>query len=238
MKLAQLTRTDHADLRIDPARAAASAATVHLVPLVADEIRTVARQFPVFLAKDGETGAFYPAALMGLEPHENLFWNGSTIDADVLPLNLLRLPFFVGGEGAEAVICIDTESPAIDPAGPCPIVTAEGGESDYFRSVQAILGRLVQGQEPTRRLVDVMLEHKVVREFKLDLAFHDGSTSLLTGLYGIDEVALDRARDGIADFADLMIMAAMCLSQDHVGALVRRRNARLAAQADWFTPGA
>lgn len=238
MKLAQLTRTDHAGVRIDPARAAASAATVHLVPLVADEIRTVARQFPVFLAKDAETGAFYPAALMGLEPHENLFWNGNALEADVLPLNLLRLPFFVGGEGEDAVICIDTESPAIDPTGPCPIVAPDGSESDYFRSVQAILGRLVQGQEPTRRLVDLMLTHKVVREYKLDLAFHDGSTSLLTGLYGIDEVALGRAREAITDFADLMILAAMCLSHDHVGALVRRRNARLAAQADWFAPGA
>ncbi|GHC96610.1 SapC family protein [Novosphingobium pokkalii] len=238
MKLAQLTRTDHAGVRIDPARAAASAATVHLVPLVADEIRTVARQFPVFLAKDAETGAFYPAALMGLEPHENLFWNGNALEADVLPLNLLRLPFFVGGEGEDSVICIDTESPAIDPSGPCPIVAPDGSESDYFRSVQAILGRLVQGQEPTRRLVDLMLTHKVVREYKLDLAFHDGSTSLLTGLYGIDEVALARAREAITDFADLMILAAMCLSHDHVGALVRRRNARLAAQADWFAPGA
>ena len=238
MKLAQLTRTDHAGFRIDPARAAASAATVHLVPLVADEIRTVAGQFPVFLAKDAETGAFYPAALMGLEPHENLFWNGNALEADVLPLNLLRLPFFVGGEGEDAVICIDTESPAIDPSGPCPIVAPDGSESDYFRSVQAILGRLVQGQEPTRRLVDLMLTHKVVREYKLDLAFHDGSTSLLTGLYGIDEVALARAREAITDFADLMILAAMCLSHDHVGALVRRRNARLAAQADWFAPGA
>lgn len=238
MKLAQLTRTDHAGVRIDPARAAASAATVHLVPLVADEIRTVAGQFPVFLAKDAETGAFYPAALMGLEPHENLFWNGNALEADVLPLNLLRLPFFVGGEGEDAVICIDTESPAIDPSGPCPIVAPDGSESDYFRSVQAILGRLVQGQEPTRRLVDLMLTHKVVREYKLDLAFHDGSTSLLTGLYGIDEVALARAREAITDFADLMILAAMCLSHDHVGALVRRRNARLAAQADWFAPGA
>ncbi|NKJ44760.1 SapC family protein [Novosphingobium sp. SG720] len=238
MNLVQLTRSDHAGLRIDPAKAAASAAAIHLVPLVADEIRKVAGQFPVFLAKDGETGQFYPAALMGLEPQENLFWNGTALEADVLPLNLLRLPFFIGGEGEEAVICVDMASPAIDPAGPCPIVTEDGRESDYFRAVQAMLGRLAQGRDATRRFVDLALEHQVVREMKLDLAFHDGSTSLLTGLYGVDEVALGRARSAIADFADLMILAAMCLSLDHVAGLVRRKNARLAAQAAWFTPGA
>lgn len=236
MTIVPLNRAAHASLRLDPARSAASAGTVHLVPLVADEIRQVAGQFPVFLAKDGETGQFYPAALLGLEPQENLFWNGTALEADVLPLNLLRLPFFVGGEGEEAVICIDEASPAIDPAGPCTIVAEDGGESDYFRSIQAVLGRLLQGRAPTRRLVDLMLEHKVVRETKLDLAFHDGSTSTLTGLYGIDEVALGRAHARIG-FEDLLIMAAMALSLDRVAGLVRRKNARLAAQSAWFTPG-
>lgn len=236
MTLTQLTRAEHGAWRIDPAKAAAAAATVHLVPLVADEIRKVAGQFPVFLAKDADTGQFYPAALMGLEPHENLFWNGTALEADALPLNLLRLPFFVGGEGEEAVICIDTASAAIDPAGPCAILGPEGEDSDYMRAIRAILGRLVSGREDTRRLVDFMLEHRLVREMKLDLTFHDGSTSLLTGLYGLDEPALERARDKVGEFADLMTLAAMALSLDHVAGLVRRKNARLAAQAAWFTP--
>ncbi len=237
MTIVPLNRTAHAALRIDPARAAEAAAAVHLVPLVVSEIRQVAGQFPVFLAKDAETGQFYPAALMGLEPQENLFWNGAALEADVLPLNLLRLPFFVVGEGAEAAIAIDEASPALAPDGPCSIVDAEGGETEYFRSVQTILGRLLQGQDETRRLVDLMLETKVVREIKLDLAFHDGSTSLLTGLYGIDEVALGRSRERITAFDDLMILAAMALSLDKVAALVRRKNARIEAQSAWFTPG-
>lgn len=237
MTIVPLNRAAHSGLRIDPARAAEAAAAVHLVPLVASEIRQVAGQFPVFLAKDAETGQFYPAALMGLEPQENLFWNGAALEADVLPLNLLRLPFFVVGEDAEAAIAIDEASPAIGPQGACAIVDAEGAETEYFRSVQTILGRLLQGREETRRLVDMMLETKVVREIKLDLAFHDGSTSLLTGLYGIDEVALGRARDRITAFDDLMILAAMALSLDKVAALVRRKNARIEAQSAWFTPG-
>lgn len=235
MTIETLTRQAHAHLRIDPAKAATAAASIHLVPLVASEIRTVASQFPVFLAKDGETGQFYPAALMGLAPHENLFWNGETLDGDHLPLNLLRLPFFVGEGGA---VCIDTASPAITPDGPCAITAEDGSDTPYFAAIQAMLGRLVQGQQPTRALVDLALARKLVTEIKLDLAFNDGSTSLLTGLYGIDEKALGRAHREIEDFATVMDLAAMALSLNHVGGLVRRKNARLAAHAQWFTAAA
>lgn len=238
MTLVQLTRKDHAGLRLDPARALAAAATVHLVPLVAGEIRKVASQFPVFLAKDGETGQFYPAALLGLEPQENLFWDGTTFDADHVPLNLLRLPFFVGSGALEGAVCIDSASPAIVPDGPVGIVEADGSDSAYLQSVQAILGQLVVEQDATAALVERITEHGLITEVKLDVAFHNGSAATLEGLYGIDERALGRKAAALGDWDQVMVLAAMALSLDHVAGLVRRKNARLAAEAAWFAPGA
>lgn len=238
MTLVQLTRKDHAGLRLDPARALAAAATVHLVPLVAGEIRKVASQFPVFLAKDGETGQFYPAALLGLEPQENLFWDGTTFDADHVPLNLLRLPFFVGSGALEGAVCIDEDSPAIVPDGPVGIVEADGSDSAYLQSVQAILSQLVAGQADTAALVDRITEHGLITEVKLDVAFHNGSTATLEGLYGIAERALGRKAAALGDWDQVMVLAAMALSLDRVAGLVRRKNARLAAEAAWFAPGA
>lgn len=238
MTLVQLTRKDHAGLRLDPARALAAAATVHLVPLVAGEIRKVASQFPVFLAKDGETGQFYPAALLGLEPQENLFWDGTTFDADHVPLNLLRLPFFVGSGDLEGAVCIDDASAAIVPDGLVGIVEADGSDSAYLQSVQAILGQLVAGQAATVALVDRIIEHALITEVKLDVAFHNGSAATLEGLYGIDERALGRKAAALGDWDQVMVLAAMALSLDHVAGLVRRKNARLAAEAAWFAPGA
>lgn len=238
MKLVQLTRKDHAGLRLDPARALAAAATVHLVPLVASEIRKVASQFPVFLAKDGETGQFYPAALLGLEPGENLFWDGQAFAADHVPLNLLRLPFFVGSGDLEGAVCIDAESAAIVADGPVGIVEADGSDSAYMQSVQAILRELLSGQAATATLVELVTEQRLITEVKLDVAFHNGTSASLTGLYGIDERALGRKVATLGDWDHVMVLAAMALSLDHVGALVRRKNARLAAEAAWFAPGA
>jgi hypothetical protein len=238
MNLVQLTRKDHAGLRLDPARALDAAATVHLVPLVASEIRKVASQFPVFLAKDGETGQFYPAALLGLEPQENLFWDGTTLDADHVPLNLLRLPFFVGSGPLEGQVCIDSDSAAIVADGPVGIVEADGSDSAYLQSVQAILGQLVAEQGPTAALVALITEHRLVSEVTLDVAFHNGTSASLSGLYGIDERALGRKAAVLGDWDQVMVLAAMALSLDHVAGLVRRKNARLAAEAAWFAPAA
>ncbi len=238
MNLVQLTRKDHAGLRLDPARALSAAASVHLVPLVAGEIRKVASQFPVFLAKNAETGQFYPAALLGLEPQENLFWDGTTFDADHVPLNLLRLPFFVGSGDLEGAVCIDETSAAIVPDGPVGIVEADGSDSAYLQSVQAILGQLVAEQAATAALVDRVTEHRLLTEVKLDVAFHDGGAATLSGLYGIDERALGRKAAALGDWDQVMILAAMALSLDHVAGLVRRKNVRRAAEAAWFVPAA
>ncbi|WP_226018524.1 SapC family protein [Novosphingobium sp. FKTRR1] len=230
MNLVQLTRHDHAGLRIDPVRAAAAAATVHMVPLVLGEIRKLAPHFPIVLAKDGETGQFYPAALLGLEPHENLFWTGETFDAAQVPLNLLRLPFFIG----DGAICIDADSPAITPDGPCAIVESDGSDSAYLRSIQAILSDLAGQQEATRRFVDALVARRLVVELTLDVAFANGAKAKLSGLYGIDEQALARDPAIMADFGDVLTPAAMVFSLDHIASLVRRKNTRLAAEAQWF----
>ncbi|MDE1915477.1 MAG: SapC family protein [Sphingomonadales bacterium] len=233
MTLVPLTRKDHAALRLNPARAAQAAASVHLVPLVRSEIRKITGQFPVFLAKDGETGEFYPAALMGLEPHENLFWAEDRLEASRVPLNLLRLPFFIGHDGA---VMIDMASPAVDANGPVALLNADGSDSAWFTSVQAMLGELAGGQAPTRALVDTVLAHGLVQEVKLDLRFHNGTSAQLSGLYGLDEAALGRALPQIADIDTVMVLAAMVLSLDHVATLVKRKNARLAAMDQWLAP--
>lgn len=237
MRLEILTRQSHGHLRIDPLRALEGAAAVHLVPLVLSEVRRIAAEFPVFLAKDGETGQFYPAALLGLAPGENLFWDGARLDAEAVPLNLLRLPFFITGSGDEPrAICIDTASPALAGDGQA-IVDEAGQDTPYMRSIQAILHQLVADQAPTRSFVDRLVAARCVMPAALDLAFADGSTARLEGLYTVDERAIERGGTALVEalgMAGLTTALAIALSGDRVRQLVRRRNARLAAEAQWF----
>lgn len=235
MRLVQLSRELHSNLRIDPDRVAALAANVHLVPVVRGELRRLAVHYPLLMAKNGETGEFYPAALMGLEPHENLYWNGAGLEGDRAPLNLLRQPFYVGGDdAADGVMCVDIDSSAIVETGGVMLVDPDGGDSGYIRSVQAMLGELVAGQDPTRGLVERAVALGLVTEIRIDIRFNNGATVTLEGFYGIDERAFERQMHNITAFDDVMDLAAMLLSQDHISGLVRRKNARLDAEAAWL----
>jgi len=234
MNWVQLTRAAHAGLRVDPALALSACATVHMVPLTYGEIRRAASDFPVVLAKDAETGQFYPAALLGLEPHENLYWDGARLAAEHVPLNLARLPFGLGGADlAAAVICVDLDSPGIVAEGGAAIVEADGRDSAYLAGVQATLGELAGQVAPTRAFIEAAVQARLVVPIRLDIAFDNGSKAELAGLYAIDEAALLREIAGI-DTETAMVLAAMALSIDRIGALVRRKNARLADAAVWF----
>lgn len=237
VKLVQLSREHHAGLRVDPAKAAATAATVHLVRIVRSEIRKAAAHYPLFFVKDGETGAFHLAALMGLEPHENLYWDGAALDTGYVPLNILRQPFYIGGEDAlSGVICVDVESPALDPDGACAIVEADGSDSRYIAQVQAMLGELARAQAPTRALIDLAVALELVIEITLDITFDNGVRCTPAGLYGIDQRALARHHATLADFDDALDLAALLLSLEQVSGLVRRKNKQIADEAAWFEP--
>src|ERR1700736_3850452 len=115
MRLVELSRSEHAGLRIRADLVEASAASQHLVPIVASEFRKAATQYPIVFAKNPETGRFAAYVLNGLEPEENLFWSGTKSDGAYVPLDIRRRPFFVGTAGTSSgandnVLCSDIES--------------------------------------------------------------------------------------------------------------------------------
>src|SRR2546430_11747690 len=80
MRLVELSRSEHAELRIRADLVEASAASQHLIPIVVSEFRKAATQYPIVFAKSPETGRFAPYVLNGLGVEENLFWSGTELD--------------------------------------------------------------------------------------------------------------------------------------------------------------
>lgn len=207
-----------------------------MVPLVASELRKAATTYPVVFAKNPDTGQFYPAALMGLEPHENLYWDGAELDAAYVPLNLLRQPFYVGGDDAgTGTMCIDMDSSVLDPGGDHAIVEADGSDSKYITNVHAMLRELMGQQIATRGFVDAALARGLVTPLKLEITFADGSDVGLEGLYGIDERRVARALRDIEDADDALTLTALALSLDHIAGLVRRKNRQKDADKAWLS---
>src|SRR5580704_8059236 len=140
MRLVELSRSEHAGLRIRADLVEASAASQHLIPIVVSEFRKAATQYPIVFAKHPETGRFAPYVLSGLGVEENLFWSGTELDVAYVPLNVRRQPFYVGMNDATDtpatnVLCIDLDSPCVDRSGTKTLLNPDGSDSAYLQEI-------------------------------------------------------------------------------------------------------
>jgi SapC len=243
MRLIELSRGEHAGLRIRSDKVAAAVAEQHLIPIVVSEFRKAAIQYPIVFAKHPETGRFGPYVLMGLDVGENLFWSGTELDVAYVPLNVRRQPFFVGlGESPDSrnVLCIDIEHPSVDPSGEKSIVDPDGGDSAYTKEILAILGELVAARGRTEQFIATTLSLELLVPMVLDIKLADGTPLQLQGLYGLDE---DRFRQlaasqvaGLWQTGYLDLCYSVLLAGGQIFRLIRLKNQRAALGRAWHSP--
>jgi len=239
MRLVELSRSAHADLKIRKDRIEATAAEQHLIPIVVGEFRKAVTQYPIVFAKNAETGRFAPYVLTGLAPAENLFWTGTELDVSYVPLNVRRQPFYVGAhdEPVGGVLCVDLDSPCLDPAGDADLVAADGSDSAFLKGVLAVMGELVAGRPSTDLFVAKLLSLNLLAPLLLDIVLADGTPLKIQGLYGLDEDELRRLpaaqMSGLWSGGQLDLIYAMLLSGGQIFNLIRLKNRRVALGRAW-----
>jgi SapC len=243
MRLVELSRSEHAGLRIRADLVEASAAARHLIPIVVSEFRKAAVQYPIVFAKNPETGRFAPYVLTGLSLEENLFWSGTELEVAYVPLNVRRQPFYVGLDDSDAaarnVLCIDLDSPCIDSTGTKTIVNPDGSDSAYLKETLSILGELVCGKDPTERFVAATLSLDLLAPIMLDIVLDDGTPLQVEGLYGLDEEKFRQldpqeiARTWQTGYLDLFYTVLIASGQ--IFKLIRLKNQRIALSRAWHT---
>jgi SapC len=242
MRLVELSRGEHAGLRIHADRVAASAAKQHLVPIVVSEFRKAATQYPIVFAKHPETGRFAAYVLNGLGVEENLFWSGTGLDVVYVPLNVRRQPFYVGTNAAvdapaANVLCIDLDSPCLDGSGEQKIVNPDGSDSAYLKEILSILGELVAGAKTTEQFIATVLSLDLLTPILLDIMLDDGTPLQVSGLYGFDEDKFRQldAREIVSlrqtGFLDLIY--AVLIANGQIFKLIRLKNQRNALRRAW-----
>lgn len=244
MRLVELSRSEHRELRIRADRVESYAATQHLIPIVVSEFRKAATQYPIVFAKHPETGRFAPYVLSGLGVEENLFWSGTELDVAYVPLNVRRQPFYVGTDDAPDapaanVLCVDLDHPSLDSSGTRTIVNADGSDSAYLKEILAILGELVAGRTATEQFVATVLSLDLLAPIMLDIVLDDATPLQVQGLYGLDEEKfrqLDSAKLASlwqAGYLDLLY--AVMIASGQIFKLIRLKNQRIALARAWQT---
>jgi hypothetical protein len=244
MRLVELSRSEHAGLRIRADLAEASAARQHLIPIVVSEFRKAATQYPIVFAKNPETGRFAPYVLNGLGVEENLFWSGTDMDVAYVPLNVRRQPFFVGTDDAPKgpaanVLCIDLDSPCLDNSGAKTIVNPDGTDSDYLAGILSVLGELVAGKVPTERFIAHLLSLDLLAPILLDIVLDDGTPLQVQGLYSLDEEKFRQLDAGevarLWKIGYLDLIYAVLIASGQIFNLIRLKNRRIALSRAWHS---
>jgi hypothetical protein len=237
MRLVELSRREHAGLRIREELVEASAASQHLIPVISSEFRKAAIQYPIVFAKNPETGRFAAYVLTGLGVEENLFWTGTEMDVSYVPLNVRRQPFYVGTNDGPNVLCIDMASPCLDDSGAKSILNPDGSDSSYLKEILSILNELVVGRSKTEEFIATLLGLDLLAPILLDMVLDDGTPLQIQGLYGLDEEKLRQldagevARLWKTSYLDLIY--SVLISSGQIYNLIRLKNQRIALRRAW-----
>ncbi|PUA26776.1 MAG: hypothetical protein B0W54_23890 [Cellvibrio sp. 79] len=175
--------TQHRELCID-FQMARRAFRQEVVPVVISEFHSLMFHYPIVLVKDGDTGEFTCAVLLGINSEANLLDEKDVANDEILPLNIRRLPLVAvappDGE-SRPLIAINMASPGV-------------GQGEYifkskshsFEAAIFSLGELYGGYKETRDYVNKIVELDLVSTLHAQIRHADKPAQILEGLYAID----------------------------------------------------
>ena len=189
-----LNKEKHKHLRIKTGYGAALGDAVMYMMTYPMEFRDIQSCYPILFTKDPNTGGFFPAAVLGFEADQNLFLQDNGWDASYIPAMAQRQPFLIatGGEGNDRtpVVSLDLDHPRISQGEGEALFDNQGGTTEFLERKIALLDKLHNGLQHGKGFVDALLQHELLEQITLDIAFNDGSKQTLQGFYCIAEERL------------------------------------------------
>ena len=190
----------HRDLRVVIKRGAEYGENTHLVPVVADELRSLVLEYPVILVKDKESGRYSMCAMLGFEQDENLFLDGEEWDAVYVPVHIRRQPFSLSytaekdGEPdpASLVIAIDMDSKRVQKEEGERLFDEDGKQTQLLENVNDLLAGVGTSQASTDAFIGALVEHDLIEPANLDVQFAGGEKKRFEGIYTVQDDKLNK----------------------------------------------
>jgi len=227
VNLVTLDARAHRDLRVSR-HTSPQTAQVDAVSVIPREFQRLVAHYPIFFTKSGESGRFEPAALLGFQKKENLFFVEGRWDVAYVPLQIQRQPFSVIPGQSSLDITIDISSPQVQAGEGERLFDDNGQPSKYLQGVTSILSTLVSGSAEGYAFTGKLAELNLIEPVGINVEFVDRSEAKLQGLYWIAAAAL-KALSGaqLAELRDrgfLEWLYFQMASVSHMSSLVARKN--------------
>jgi hypothetical protein len=185
-----------------------------------------AADFPVCLAKDGQTGRFELIALLSLMEPRNLFWSAGQWRSTYLPLAAALAPFTSSSESPLG-LAIDEDSDRFRQGS--PLFDQHDQPSEVLSAIRANVELLDKDLADARRMIDEFARLGLIRPISLVARARSGSDHSVEGLYSLDPAALAALADDriVALYRAGHVAAAslMCASLNQLERLRQSHNA-------------
>ena len=161
--------------------------------ITAAEFFHAARHYPIVFSRDGATGAFLPAIVVGLEAGQNLFVDGDGLwrAERYVPAYARRWPFFdmpLRDEPERLLVCVD---PAGLEARDAAFVDVQGKPTGLWQDTE----RLINDMEATRRQTTGMVERlarlDLLEPFEAHAVARTGGSLRLANMHRVSEARLN-----------------------------------------------
>ena len=233
--LVALDSQTHRNLRVvpRPSREWAGFNVVSVIPL---EFPRLLAHYPIFFTKNAQSGRFEPAAVLGFQRQENLFFVNDRWDVAYVPLQIQRQPFSLlprPGAGSAADqpsldVAIDLDSSNIQTQEGERLFLDAGEPSKFLQNITSMLGALLAGSREGYAFTGRLAELNLIEPVRIDVEFVDCSEAKLEGLYWIAAAALKALPAAeLAELRDrgyLEWLYFQMASVSHVSGLVARKN--------------
>jgi hypothetical protein len=237
-----LNNVSHRDLRVATGFGPEFGDDVGMVPAFPSEFAELQREYPIFLRKDPDGGAWQSVALLGFEQRENLFLQDGRWNASYLPGATAKGPFLIGfqeqhvdGElRQEAVMHVDLDHPRVKAASGEPVFLPQGGNTPYLEHIANVLRGIRDGATYGAAMFAALDAKGLIQPVNLDVQLDQRHRVVVNGLHGIDRDRLSMLdgpslyqlnRAGYLEGAYLMLA-----SLHNVRRLMAEKQRRLRAQ--------
>ncbi|WP_016957855.1 SapC family protein [Catenovulum agarivorans] len=190
-----LDKTVHRTLTIDTSQVDIAENQINMAMVVVNELSTIVHEYPVFIAKNPQTGQFMLGALLGLKSGQNLFIQDGQWQASYLPLEILRRPFQAlfdpekPQEGGR--IAIDLNHPQVVKDGQ-KIFDDKGEATEYLKRIQQTFAALMAGTQQTTEILTQADKLGLIEGINISVDLANGEKAALNGLFAFNQQAVSK----------------------------------------------
>ncbi|MBU2887749.1 SapC family protein [Gilvimarinus agarilyticus] len=161
------------------------------VNVVMSELQNLVHDYPIFIAKNPNTGQFQLRALLGLKGGVNLYVKDGQWRAHCFPLDILSRPFRLFMPESDnmetGAIAIDPGSALISENEGEPLFQADGSASARLQRINQIFSALVNGQQQSAEFLQRLHQLGLIEPVSINLTLKNLPNAAIDGLYGINE---------------------------------------------------